>query len=103
MFKLQPNPTFKARVPLSVAGADRCPTVEIEFKYLDKDALQTYYAALAGKSDADALSEIVVGWSGIDAAFSPEALEQLLTNYPAAAHDLFTAYRREVVESKVKN
>jgi len=104
MFKLQPNPTFTAKVGISVAGQDKPVEVEIEFKYLKRSEYQAFFSSLNGnKKDNEALAEIVVGWKGIDTAFSPESLGQLLENYPAAARDLFNAFNRELMESRQKN
>ena len=103
MFKLQPNPTFKAKVGISIAGAARPAEIEVEFKYLSKDAIKEYFDRLQGKTDAEALGEIIVGWSGVDEAYSATALELLVDNYPAAASDLFETFRKELLEAKRKN
>ncbi len=103
MFKLQSNPTFKAKVDISVAGQARPAEIEVEFKYLSKAAIKEYFDRLQGKDDAEALVEIVVGWSGVDEAYSAESLALLINNYPAAAADLFEAFRRELLEAKRKN
>ncbi|MDP2792557.1 MAG: phage tail assembly chaperone [Sulfurisoma sp.] len=103
MFKLQPAPTFKAKVGISIAGQARPNEIEVEYRYLTKEAIKTYFDNLQGKADADALAEIVVGWSGVEEAYSPEALSLLIDNYPAAASDLFDAFRRELLEAKRKN
>lgn len=103
MLKLKPNPTFKAKVAISVAGEQRLPVIDVEFRYLDRDSVQNYFENLRGKTDAEGLSEIVVGWSGVDAPYSAEALATLLNSYPAAAADLFEAFRRELLEAKRKN
>jgi hypothetical protein len=103
MFKLTPNPTFKAKVLLSVPGQEKPIPVEVEFKHLDNDALLAYYETLTAKTNAAGLMDIIVSWSGFDAGFSSESLDTLLKNYPTAAGELYTAYRRELMESKTKN
>jgi len=40
MFKLQPNPTFKTKVAISVAGEKRQPEIDVEFKYLNKERVK---------------------------------------------------------------
>lgn len=102
-FKLQPNPTFKAPVPISVPGETKSPEIVVEFRFLGRKAVADYFRGLGGKSDAEALAGIIAGWEGVDAEYSPAALAQLLDNYPAAASDLFEAYRRELLEAKRKN
>jgi hypothetical protein len=103
MFKLQPNPTFKSKVGISIAGALRPADIEVEFKYLSKEKVREYFDRLQGKTDAEALAEIIVGWSGVDEAYSDVALEMLVDNYPAAAADLFETFRKELLEAKRKN
>jgi len=103
MFKLNPNPTFTAKVPLSVPGSDKLVNVDIEFKHLSRKAIKTYFEGLEGKTDSEALGEIIVGWKGIDETFSAEALECLLDNYPASGGELFAAFRAELMEARRKN
>lgn len=102
-FKLQPNPTFRVAVPISVPGETKSPEIVIEYRFLGKKAVADYFRSIGGKSDAEALAGLIAGWEGVDAEYSPEALAQLLDNYPAAATDLFEAYRRELLEAKRKN
>ena len=103
MFKLQPNPTFKARVPITVPGQAKPAEVEIEFRHMGREAVRAYFESLPGKTDLDAVELIVVGWSGVDSAFSREALGQLLDAYPAAAAAIFETFRRELFEARTKN
>lgn len=103
MFKIQPNPTFKTKVGISVPGQAKPAEIEVEFNYFTRKALRDYFDHISGKEDVEALGEIIVGWSGVDVPYSPEALAELLDNYPAAAGDLFEAFRREVLEAKRKN
>lgn len=103
MFKLQPNPTFKAMVAIAIAGQDKPAEIEVEFKYLGRAAVRAFFDGLDGKSEAEALAEIVVGWSGVDAPYGQQALATLLDNYPTAAFDFFEAFRRELLEARRKN
>lgn len=101
--KLQPNPTFTATAELSVPGQEKTARVTVTFKHLARNKIQEYFKGLEGKTDADALGEIMVGWDGIDEKFSPEALAELLDNYPAAAGELFESFRTNLMESRRKN
>lgn len=103
MFKLQPNPTFKSKVALSVPGSDKQATIEVEFKHLSRPKIKSFFEGLEGKTDAEALAEIMLGWSGPDEAYCVDALQALLDNYPASAGELFDAYRRDLMESRRKN
>lgn len=103
MFKLQPNPTFKAKVALSIPGESAPVSIEVEFRHMSKSAMRDYFATLGDRTDVDALADIVVGWSGVDAPFDRTALATLVDNYPASAGELFEAFRREAIEARRKN
>lgn len=103
MFKLQPKPTFWAKVPISIAGAPKPSPLDIEFKYLDRDELRKYIASLDGREDDESLAEIVMGWKDVDDEFSPDALKRLLKNYPSAALSMVKTFVAEALEAKTKN
>lgn len=103
MFKLNPNPTFTVKVALSVPGQAEPKPVDITFKHLARPQIREFFAGLEGKTDQEALAEVVTGWGGVDVPFSPEALGSLLDNYPPAGGELFEAFRRELMESRRKN
>lgn len=103
MFKLQPNPTFTTKVSLSVPGSDKPASIEVEFKHLSRPKIKAFFEGLEGKTDAEALSEIMVGWSGPDGDFNRDNLQALLDNYPASGGELFDAFRRDLMEARQKN
>jgi len=70
MLKIVPKTSFKAKVPLSIPGNDRLAVVTLEFKHLNKKAMKDFFTGLEGKTDAEALSEVLLGWEDIDAPFS---------------------------------
>lgn len=102
--KKQTDPTFTVDVVISVPGKAVGPKLETEFKYLGRTALKQFWAELgSGKSDAEALAEIIVGFKGYEKPYSREVLEEVLETYPASAFDFFATFRRELMESKQKN
>lgn len=104
MLKLCPDViSFHAPVFISVAGNPKPVRIEAEFKFMGRKALQEYFDGIADKKDVEALSEILLGWKGVEAEFSPEALEKLLDSYPSAGGSFFEAFRKEVFEAKEKN
>lgn len=103
MLRLQPNPTFRAAAAISIPGEAAPVAIEVEYRHLGREALIAYFDGLPGRPDLDALADIVVGWSGVDAPFSRETLAALLDAYPTAALALFEAFRRECLEAKAKN
>jgi hypothetical protein len=101
--KLQPNPTFTAKVDITVPGQDKPARVEVTFRHLARSKIKDYFAHLEGKTDAEALGEIITDWAGIDEKYSQEALLELLENYPAAGGELFACFRTNLMESRQKN
>ena len=108
MFTLQPKPTFKAEVLIHGPGGGDAK-LKLEFAHLGKKALKEFYDSMKveegaePRDDLDAISEIVVGWDGVDTPFSKDALAKLLDNYPSAAFSILEAYSGAVFEAKRKN
>jgi Phage tail assembly chaperone len=105
MFKRDPNPTFKATVPISVPGGDALP-LALVFKHKTSVQLQDFLANAMGRTDADMLADMV---ASVDpAAKLPDEsdadfLAAITTSYPAARSDILRTYLRELTESKLKN
>lgn len=104
MLKLKADPTFKASVPIPIPGGDAVP-VEFEFKHMTKDALSAFMEKQqkGGGSFDTIAQEVVVGWSGVDEAFSKKALGVLLQNYIGAGMAIATAYATELSKAKTGN
>lgn len=108
MFRLKPDPTFSALVPLSRAGVEKPIEVPFEFRHKTKSALSEYMARMPGRSDADNLDEVIVSWGVVDEdgkpiPYSHTALVELLERFGPAKGEIFTTYLRELSESKRKN
>lgn len=103
MFKLKADPTFWAKVGISVAGKEAPEEIEVEYKYLRRSELKDFFAGVVGKKDVDALSEIIVNWKIPEVEYTRDNLEMLLEERAAAAQDLINKFRRELLESKQKN
>lgn len=107
MFVLTPKPTFKADVTIPVAGG-KGGKITFIFKHKGKKDLRTFFEDLgkeenAGRSDVDALLELVEGWEGVDQPFSEDNFELLLDAYPGAVMALLETYRKELTEGRAKN
>lgn len=114
MLKLTPNPTFKAKVGIPIPGEKDVPVV-FEFRHMTREELKAWVKPRleAPPVDADAESlpdpliaaaqEVVVGWTGIDEAFSPEALLVLFDNYPGSAFAIVQAFSDELGKARAKN
>lgn len=105
MFKINPNPTFTADVPLSVPGQADPVIVKVTFKHKSKPALLDFEERIRDKKTKieELLFEIVEDWSGIDAPCTQETITTLAANYIAAPVEIITAYNKELVRSKIKN
>lgn len=108
MFRLTPNPTFKAAVPLSMPGMEKPLSVPFEFRHKTTEQIAEWMARAPGRSDADVLHEVIVGWSvaddqGVEVPYSYTALSTLLNNYATAKGEIFSAYLSELTKAKAKN
>lgn len=102
MFKLQPNPTFFAKVDIPVPGGDPA-TLEVEFRHMRRDDAAEFARGLADRDPLDSLRQVVVGWKGADAEFSDAALAELHANYAGAADRILAAYFDELRGARRKN
>lgn len=103
MFKLEPSPTFRATVAITVPGGDSQP-LKVQFKHKTRSALQAFLDDASGRIDADMLSDMIASVEDKEEGQSDaNFLAQLTENFPAAANDLLRAYLKELTESRVKN
>lgn len=103
MFKLDPSPTFKIKVKIPVPG-DKSAALEVEFRHKTKKELQRYLEeAAGGRDDVQALDEIIVGWSGLEEAYSKDVLARLLDNYPGSAGAILGTYAKELGDARLGN
>jgi len=102
MLKLTQDPAFWTDVIISVPG-QKPATIKVQFAYKDADQLKEWFEGLGDKTNFEGLRDIVRDWKGVDTQFTVEALEQMLKALPAAAGAFFDCYRRELLESRVKN
>lgn len=101
MFRLDPNPTFWATVSIRVPGG--IGELDLEFKHLLQAERERYTQDLAGKSNLDALDELIVGWRKVDADYNRDNLERLLNEYPDAVRAITTRYWEEITGAAIKN
>lgn len=105
MFSLEPKPVFWSSVRLTVPGEPEPGLLELQFAHKPTDELRRWLDTARDRNigDAETLAEVVRDWRGVDSPFSPQALEVLLRNYPAAAAEIFEQYLRALTESRAKN
>ncbi len=103
MLKLQPNPTFKAKVGIPVPGQDKPAEIVCEFAHMDRVEFAAFAApeASASRSDAESLQRILRGWEGVDAPFSAEAVTTLCQQYHGAAYAISSAFVAELTKARL--
>lgn len=103
--KLQPDPTFKAKVGIAVPGAADVP-VEFTFKYRDREEMKVFLARLNDPevkvSDAELIEDMCTGWELTD-PFTRESLEKLVLNYIQSTSAIFDKYLDEHTKARAKN
>ena len=103
MLKLQPNPTFWAKVGVHVPGQDKPVEVEFEFAHMTRDEYAAFSERTKGQEDAEVLGVILRGWKGVDAPFTAENLAKLLTQYHSAAYSIASTYGAELTRARLGN
>lgn len=104
MLKLQPNPTFRAKVGIPLPGGEKAEVV-FTFKHMTRDALERWLTGedAAKRSDVESVMDVVSGWDGIDADFSRDSVDALLQQYHAAARSIIGAYVSELSAARLGN
>lgn len=103
MLKLIANPTYTETVKIPAPGGD--VTLKCEFKHFDTDAYEAMYARwqAAGTTARDALSEVMAGWSDVDAEFNLENLDKLCKNYHRAPLAIMDAFVSSLTGARLGN
>lgn len=99
-FKLQPAPTFKAKVEIPVHGGPAV-SVEFEFKHRTRDQMAELFKNTK-RSDADTLIEVLAGWE-LDDPFCEESIALLVQNYVGAAPAIVSCYVAELTQARKGN
>lgn len=101
---INPAPTFKADVPVSLAGKDNAVVdVEMTFRHRTKSELVALQERSLKQSDLETFNEMVTGWNLEDAPFDPEHVAAFLENYAGAALATWETYKAELTKVKRKN
>jgi len=101
-FKLNPEPTFRASVPIPVPGGGSMP-LELEFRHKTRAALREWYDSFDGRTEAECLHDVVAAWHNCEASYSLETLATLIENYPQAGGAILAAYTRELTGARLGN
>lgn len=99
--KLNPDPTFKAKVAIQAAGGGVDP-VEFTFKHRTRDQMDEFMKAALELRDAELIMAVASGWE-LEDAFTAENLNQLAQNYITSPQAIFQTYIDEMVKAREKN
>lgn len=91
--KLNPDPTFVAKVGVPVPGGTA--DVAFTFRYRDRVAVASWAESSRVLDDAEAILTVAEGWD-LDDEFSEANVRRLVTAYPGAAREVLTRYVREL-------
>lgn len=111
MFKLNPHPVFVATVQITDRSAGQLVPLEINFRHRTNRELAALRARISAESltDHQVLVEVIDSWRGVVAPdesvvpYTPDALAQLLDNYPAAGPEIWDGYLKARSESLLGN
>lgn len=100
-FKLDPNPTFVAKVALPLHGGG---SVEVGFTFRHKtaDALEAFLRTVGERTVVDSLLEVVAGWE-LEDELSAENIQRLVQNYQGAGRAISAAYVAELSQARLGN
>lgn len=94
--KLDPSPTFWAKVLIPIAGAEKSAEIECEFAHMSRDEYASFANAAPDRSDIDTTMILLRGWRGPDAEFSRESVGKLLQNYHGASFAIAEKFSGEL-------
>lgn len=100
--KLQPDPTFKAKVEIAVPGAAPASVV-FTFKHRTRQEMERFLPTVTEmQDDAQLIMALCTGWELAD-DFTEENVRALVDAYIAAPGAIFEAYIKELTGNRTKN
>lgn len=92
--KLNPDPVFKAKVPIPVPGSAPVK-VEFTFKHKTRQQVLAWMEDRREDDEVGVFREIVAGWE-LDDEFSDENIKRLCDNYAGAGFVVLHTYLDEL-------
>lgn len=99
--KLNPEPTFKAKVGIPVPGS-RPVDVVFTFKHRTRDEVTAWCEASRDSEAGESIEQCVVGWD-LEDELNRENIERLCNNYPGAGLAIIGVYLDELRGARAKN
>lgn len=100
MLKLQPNPTFRAKVGIPIPGEEKRAEVWFIFNHMTREEFEAFDFKTG---ELDGLMKICAGWEGVDGEFSRERMQTLINVYPGAGFAIGNAFGRELYGNRLGN
>lgn len=102
MLKIKANPTFQAKVQIPTYD-DGMEEISVEFKYMTVKELSKYISELPEKTDVQIMTDIIVGWSGVDGDFNKENVEKILDTFHGFSRAVWAAFLETLTQVRAKN
>ncbi|MDD0817211.1 phage tail assembly chaperone [Curvibacter sp. HBC28] len=102
-FSFDLPPTFDEVVEISRAGGLPPQRLPVVFRYRTRKELDELRDELAGKSDAEALEEMLVDWQVPGKPFNRENAEEFANKFPRGPTEVLETYFRAYWTAKAKN
>lgn len=101
MLKLQPDPTFWAKVTIPLPGGSN-GEVKMEFVHMDSEQLEKYTTDRGSVNDAAAVLKIAKGWDN-EETFDEVHVGKFLKNYMGAGRAIARTFVEELMQVRVGN
>lgn len=100
--KLQPDPSFKAKVAISVPGAEPANVV-FTFKHRTRQEMDRFLKSVSDMADdVEMVMALATGWELAD-DFTEENVRTLVDSYISAPAAIFEAYLAQLTGNRAKN
>lgn len=100
-FKLDPNPTFDAMVPVPIHGKGT-ENVRFTFKHMTKDQLAEVSASAQGMTEVESIKAVATGWE-LEDEFNDDNIKKLIQNYQGAGSAIVSTYLEEIRQARLGN
>jgi hypothetical protein len=99
--KLNPNPTFTAKVPIPIPGGDPV-LVEFTFKHRTRDDFRAWLTSGTDRDDTQTIMEAANAWE-LEDKFDELNVGRLVQNYIGAPATVVQTYITELAKAREKN
>lgn len=103
--KLNPAPTFRAKVGIPVPGQEQPEQIVCIFRHMTREEYQRFSSPdeLAKRSEVDTLMALMAGWEEVDEAFSRDAVARMVQAYHGAPFVIAAAFAAELTKARLGN